>query len=34
MAGGADVELGKLVKLNFDRVVRVPLTLSLSLLGL
>ncbi len=32
--GGADVELGKLVELDIDRILRVALTLRLDLLGL
>jgi hypothetical protein len=34
VAGGADLKLGELVKLNLDRVVRVALALSLGLAGL
>jgi hypothetical protein len=34
VAGGADLKLGKLVKLNLDGVVRVALALGLGVAGL
>jgi hypothetical protein len=32
--GGADIELGELIELDIDRILRVALALSLDLLGL